>query len=724
MTRWRDPVVAAALTVAAIAGWWTTFAGVTWLLVGAGGAALGAGVVLLHHRKRTLVWAIVTVPVAYLVLGVSVLGVEFDGNGAPRVETLTRVMTGAAECWSLLVGTHPPVDATGVVLLAPGVSGMLTAAIATALALTSSRPSWPIVPLLVLLTGVLVTGSHASTSVGLAGAAYGLACLVWAVVRAGAGAFAGARWTFAAPILVVCALLAVPVGESLLGDQHQRLVLREETAAYGVGVVGTPLDSFRRFRKQPGDLPDNAWRKQLLQATASPGEVPPGTVLRFTVLNRYDGLHWIAANDVEPGSHEDRFQLFSADYLTTDEATDATPIRIGLTGAWSSQWVPLAGRLIGLNVDFPGSVPVSDLRVNPVTSTAVATRTLGGDDEYEFFFEALDTTLPDDAKPSRLVDEPTYDAAEFADNWARAARARASSRMDAVLDAAAQMKRRGRYSDGAFGWEVRFARGHGKDRLDDFLNGPYLVGNDEQYAAAMALVATRLRVPARVVVGARVPSDGIVKGNDVIAWVELRIQDESGGSWRELPRAAYMSFRAPKQDDPPNDPVIVPPEPEPTPEPQPSPSPSPEPDPQDDPADDQEQVTSSRSWTWLIWLLVPAAIGALPAYKLVRRVRRRRAARVSLRYAGAWQELVDTARDLGLAVPTGRSRPAQAAVLGPGSLDLARTADDAVFGPALPTPDSADSYWRAVLTRRSDLGSGLPWWRRWLAPFSLASLRA
>ena len=189
-------------------------------------------------------------------------------------------------------------------------------------------------------------------------------------------------------------------------------------------------------------------------------------------------------------------------------------------------------------------MPVSDLRVNPVTSTAVATRTLGGDDEYEFFYETLDTTLPDDARPSRLVDGPTYDAADFADTWARAARAGASSRMEAVLDAAALMKKRGRYSDGAFGWEVRFARGQGRDRLDDFLNGPYLVGNDEQYAAAMALVATRIGVPARVVVGARVPPDGIVKGNDVIAWVELRIAD---GTWRELPRATYMSFRAPRR---------------------------------------------------------------------------------------------------------------------------------------------------------------------------------
>jgi len=97
--------------------------------------------------------------------------------------------------------------------------------------------------------------------------------------------------------------------------------------------------------------------------------------------------------------------------------------------------------------------------------------------------------------------------------------------------------------------------------------------------------------------------------------------------------------------------------------------------------------------------------------------------RISLRYAGAWQELVDTARDLGLTVPTRGSRPAQAVVLGEVLLDLARTADDAVFGPSPPSVESAESYWRAVLESRAHLGADLPWWRRLLAPFSPASLR-
>ncbi len=722
--RLRDPLLAWLLTTAAIAGWWTTFDGFAWLVVGAVGAAAGVGVILLHARFGSMVWALVTVPLSYLVLGVAVLGVDFTGGGL-RGTTFSRVLTGAWESWRLLVGTHPPVEATGTVLLAPLMAGLIVAAQSTAFSRAGSRPGWPVAPILGLLAWVLVTGSHLTSSGTwsriLFGGVFGLACLAWVVVRAGrSDSPTSARWALAAPVLVVSTLLAVPLGGSLLGDHEQRLVLREQTAAYGVDQVATPLDSFRRYRKQSGDLPDNAWRKQLLRASGA----PDGTVLRFAVLDRYDGRRWVAANDVEPGSHEDRFQLFGADYLTTPAETGTTPIRIDLTGSWNSQWLPLAGRLVGLNTDFPGGVPVDQLRFNPVTSTAIGIRTLGGNDEYEFFAEFPDTTLPDDARPSLLVDEPTYAAAAFLDNWAQAARQGADSRLDAVLRGARMMRERGRYSDGAFGWVVKFTRGQDEARLDDFMNGPHMVGNDEQYAAAMALLATRLRVPARIVIGARVPDDGIVKGNDVVAWVELRIAD---GTWRELPRTRYESFRAPRRDDPSNDPVVVTPETSPTATatpsatPEASPSPSPDPDP-DDPTD-HAPASSSGPWRLLLWLLVPAAVGALPAYKALRRTRRRRAPRVSVRYVGAWQELVDRARDLGVPVPAHRSRPAQAVALGAATLPLARTADDAVFGAAAPSPDAADSYWGSVLEVRGGLGADVPSWRRWLAPFSPASLR-
>ena len=61
----------------------------------------------------------------------------------------------------------------------------------------------------------------------------------------------------------------------------------------------------------------------------------------------------------------------------------------------------------------------------------------------------------------------------------------------------------------------------------------------------MALAATRLGVPARVVVGAVVPEGGVVQGRDVEAWVELRVDD---GTWRTLPTERFTSATPPEAD--------------------------------------------------------------------------------------------------------------------------------------------------------------------------------
>jgi hypothetical protein len=72
--------------------------------------------------------------------------------------------------------------------------------------------------------------------------------------------------------------------------------------------------------------------------------------------------------------------------------------------------------------------------------------------------------------------------------------------------------------------------------------------------------------------------------------------------------------------------------------------------------------------------------GVVPALKWWRRRRRLSAERVSERYAGAWLELVDQARDLGRPVPVGLTRPAEARALERGAT-LAAEADVKIFGP-------------------------------------------
>ena len=105
--------------------------------------------------------------------------------------------------------------------------------------------------------------------------------------------------------------------------------------------------------------------------------------------------------------------------------------------------------------------------------------------------------------------------------------------------AAAEHLAEGKYSDGVGRTERIYVAGHSAWRLsDEFVNAPQIVGNDEQYAATMALIANDIGVPARVVLGAVVPEGGRVTGKDVSAWVELRAAD---GSWRTLPTEAFMS---------------------------------------------------------------------------------------------------------------------------------------------------------------------------------------
>jgi len=218
------------------------------------------------------------------------------------------------------------------------------------------------------------------------------------------------------------------------------------------------------------------------------------------------------------------------------------------------------------------------------------------------------------------------------------------------------------------------------------------------------------------VIGATVPEDAVVRGRDVSAWVEVQVAD---GSWRTLPTEQFMGSTPPPREPPPAvQPVRDFPQP-----PQPD-GPAPQPEPESPSADqDAERSTPQDGpmrWAWgLIGVLL---VGAVPGVKLARRLHRLRAPRASSRYAGAWLELVDRARDLGVGVPAGLTRQAQARVMARNE-DLAWTADRAVFGIDEPEPAAAEEYWGHVWAEATAMAAGRPRWRRLWAPFNPASLR-
>src|SRR5205823_2085539 len=70
----------------------------------------------------------------------------------------------------------------------------------------------------------------------------------------------------------------------------------------------------------------------------------------------------------------------------------------------------------------------------------------------------------------------------------------------------------------------------------------------EQYAAAYALAANYLGIPTRVVLGARPAPDGVVRGSDVHAWVEVHLAD---GSWAPIPQTEFMPDTSKRPDQQP-----------------------------------------------------------------------------------------------------------------------------------------------------------------------------
>jgi hypothetical protein len=284
----------------------------------------------------------------------------------------------------------------------------------------------------------------------------------------------------------------------------------------------------------------------------------------------------------------------------------------------------------------------------------------------------------------------------------------------------------GFYSDGIDDYTPS---GHGFSRLAVLTKTATPVGNAEQYAAAMALAGQQMNLPIRVVIGFKVPpGGGAVRGEDVTAWTEVKFED-----------AGWVPF----DPTPPEEKKLRKPNDEPNEEPQPQVLQPPRvPGEPKEATDNLQQGDGERSNLDILELLgtilgivldvAKLALLTLPLwgvllYKFLRRRRRRKAGDATVQLTGAWRELADRMRDLGVRPAPGATRR-ESAYAAADRYDavpvvtLAHTADRHVYGADEPTPDEARSYWADVDTALKRIRKATPWWRRLLARFSLASV--
>ncbi len=751
---WIDIGFTLALAGLALSAFGTSFTGSSYLVIGLLGAVIA---VTVTHLTRAAGWPIMSavvicVVVFFLLGGPLCLRALGDTSVLPGATTLARVADQAVFGWKDLLTTLPPIDGDGPLLVLPWLCGMLAGLVGLGLAHLPVRRAWlaavlPVLAMTVVLSGAILLGVRHPQSLLLQGSVFAGLALAWLAVRArraGAtvqgGTTSYARGAGAVVMLALAAGVAFPASGLISGsdDDDQRAVARNWVEPpFDIGRYPSPLAGFRTYIDLKGRTdPTNVYDKTLLEVEG----VDAGTRVRFAAMDRYDGMVWGATDNALPGPGDDSFQRVSStiDNPARGEEVDAT---ITLGEGWTGVWLPTVGALRSMSFDTGDPRAKAEVfRYNLATSTAVVPSGMAPGDRYAFTaVEPDDSLTPETVASSEPTDLPA--GASFiqgpTEKWTQGA---STDPMARVLAAAEHLRTEGKYSDGVGRTERVYVAGHSVWRLsDEFVNAPQIVGNDEQYAATMALVANDIGVPARVVLGAVVPEGGRVTGKDVAAWVELRAAD---GSWRTLPTEAFMSTTPPADQVPetntPMSGTVIPP-----PNPIPPPSDAGEQSDADlkerkatrKKAEDDEAglIAALPSWIATVvtyvgvpLLVIALLLGAVVGLKAWRRHRRRSAASASARFVGAWRELVDHARDLGQVVPLGPTltRREQSVGIGSGHADvLARRADSSVFGPRAPEVGAATTYWEQIDAERRAMSQEVGRRQRLRAAVSLRSLR-
>ncbi|MCW2760996.1 MAG: hypothetical protein JWR85_1197 [Marmoricola sp.] len=713
-----DLVVTLVLTAVALVGLDDSYNSRAYLVTGMiGAAAIAAWALLCTVQAFSGGAFLLVASVAFPVLGATLVLHDFSWLGFPSAKSVAELLTAAITAPPEFLTTIPPVDAEGVVLAIPYVVGFLLGGSAVWFALRTKRPMLPVVPLVLAMVLCIVLGTERPIALLVRAAVFAMLAVLWVSLRA-ARLRTAVHAERGRTLRVLCAA-ALAVGTVALSSlllpsvpSEARVVLRGRVGSgQDVSQLDNPLAGFRKFTDQPTGTPDNVADTKLLKVTG----LPRRDVLRIVALDTYDGTTWVAGNRTVEGDSASLFQRIGEDVGARRHGRQVR-VSVEVKQPWTSSWLPLAGQLTGITFDFlDGRAQRKDVRYNVATETGMVVGGLQGGDDYTFSAIVPDLRLTKSMAPYG-TGEPVQSSGAFLDRYLHPWKVSGLQPMAQVISLAKYLRINGRFSDGARSSERRYLPGHSQSRLGTgFIGARSIVGDDEQYAAFMALAANRLGVPARVVVGARPDSVGWVRGRNVRAWVELRVFD---GTWRSLPAGSFMSHKPPKRTDDPQSPSSF------------VQSTTRQDEPRQQPPTQGHQPAAPGPNTgngapgghvaWLTPLSV-VTLGLVPGLKWLRRRHRRRAARPADRIVRGWTEVLDLARDLAREVPEGLPRTEQARLLGL-SIELARLADVRVFARDEPTKAEAAEFWRAVSVERRRFASQARVVRRVVAVWSPRSL--
>jgi transglutaminase-like putative cysteine protease len=746
----------AVLTTLGLIGFRSAFGGLAWLGAGLAGVVAGAAVGYALARARVpLLVGTAAGLVGFFLVGAVALRPDALGGVVPTPATFVALLRGAVQGWADLLTAVPPVGASPALLVIPLLCGYAGALLTTVLAVTVRRLHVCVLPASGVLALSVLCGVREPASLLLQGGVFGVVAIAWMSYRESGKHRAVVdtgrlrRQVAGAGLLIVTAAGALVLGPNLpWGGDRPRYVLRDRTEPpFDPSRYPSPLVAYRRYT----DDTRLALKDKVLFTVKAAGgaALADGQRIRLAVMDEYDGVVWaVTGRGSAVGGSFERVgdRLPESGPAREGQVVDLTFEIRDLPRAIASRsgvWMPVAGTVQAVSFGGPRPGALTDsFRFDQVTSSAAVPLQLTSGDSYR-----LTTRLVPDPPAEALAGRRAagYTALPIPDlpqGLIEIAQDRTAGATDAKqqVDKLVEWLRKGFYSDG--GGASNVAPGHSIRRLEQFLGTEQPTGDAEQYAAALAVLARALGLPARVVLGFAVPTGTAaatveVKGADVDAWVEIAFD---GLGWvgfhptpdkSQTPTPEVQTRPQPKReessiDSPPPPSTVPPPKPEVD-------------DPEDEPRTkkrDAKKGLDGAGGLPRVALLGGAAAGVplatagtfaavVVGLKRRRRHRRRTSGPPADRIAGAWSELVDQARDLGEPVPPVATRMELVALVAlPGSAAIARAADAALFGLQEPTDAAATALWNQVDETLAASTSPRPRPERIRAAVSLTSLRS
>ncbi|MFL6172025.1 MAG: DUF3488 and DUF4129 domain-containing transglutaminase family protein [Marmoricola sp.] len=430
----------------------------------------------------------------------------------------------------------------------------------------------------------------------------------------------------------------------------------------GHGVLDTGPDNGTQGRGagQPVQLrnPMADLRRNLVQDLHLPlldvrTDAADPSYLRTTVLDTFNGSAWVPGHRDLPETNIAQGRLPDPSGISPTTQGTTSTWNLMTTSNFQTSWLPAPYLTRDISVDqgdWRYDITTLDLAStdsNP--PVPVSYRLTGFSQVYDPAKLESASVAPDDIlKPMTQVPKLTAKVTGIARQVTAAGR---SDYAKAVL---LQDWFR---NDGGFRYSLDPGPGDGMSQLERFITTEK-VGYCEQYAAAMAVMARALGIPARVVVGFLSPTKLSEEhyeftSDDLHAWPEVYFRGTGWVRFEPTPSARTGSapswtrgtVQAPTPSAPPSSSASASPIPKPTKKPTENTSASP------------SGGTSSSTWVRLLVVLLLLGLLAVPA--VVRRAQRRRRftdrADARLEVENLWRELRATASDVRIPWPDGRS---------------------------------------------------------------------